>query len=40
MNLKPIVTIVFMILFSLNNAYSQTSMPNINIKTLEGKTIN
>ena len=29
-----------MILFSLNNAYSQTSMPNINIKTLEGKTIN
>jgi len=40
MNLKHIVTIVFMILFSLNNAYSQTSMPNINIKTLEGKTIN
>ena len=40
MNLKSIVTIVFMILFSLNNAYSQTSMPNINIKTLEGKTIN
>lgn len=40
MNLKLIVIILFVLSFSTKNVFSQNNMPNVYIKTLEGKSIN